>query len=92
MASCASSMMAWAIITFSVRKNFKVSCTALSWVLLMRPWASLRISTLRLFTLGRTTKSNVPSLICWPTPALRKLSTACGTGASGEKRKYLRSS
>ena len=41
---------------------------------------------------GRTTKSNVPSLICWPTPALRKLSTACGTGTSGEKRKNLRSS
>ena len=76
MASCASSMMAWAMTTFSVRKNFNVSCTASSWVLLMRPWANFLMSTLRLFTLGRTTKSNVPSLICWPTPVLRKLSTA----------------
>ena len=85
-------MMAWAMTTFSVRKNFKVSCTASSWVLLMRPWANFLMSTLRLFAFALGTKSNVPSLICWPTPAFRKLSTACGTGASGEKRKYLRSS
>ena len=78
MAACASSMMAWAMTTFSVRKNFKVSCTASSWVLLMRPWASFLMSTLRLFVRGCGTKSNVPSDICWPTPALRKLSTACG--------------
>ena len=37
MASCASFMMAWAMTTFSVRKNFNVSCRASSYVLLLRP-------------------------------------------------------
>ena len=89
MASCASSMMAWAMTTFSVRKNFKVSCTASSWVLLMRPWASLRMSTLRLFTLGRHDEVERPVAHLLAHARLPKALHGLRHGRVGRKKKIL---
>ena len=89
MASCASSMMAWAIITFSVRKNFKVSCTALSWVLLMRPWASFANEHAAALHLGPHDEVERPVAHLLPYARLAKALHGLRHGRVGRKKKIL---